>query len=94
MKSDDIQRLIDKTTIRPCFKGWAGEDGNTSGRCCCNCKYQVEVMRHPWNTSVGGRMKGNITQNAGWGCRPPDFKEKIIFFEEQHSVCEIHDWKD
>ena len=75
-----------------CYKGWAQEAGNTQGRCCCNCKNQVEIMRHPWNTQVGGRMKGPVTQTAGWGCRA-DFDGKIIFFEDEHSVCEMHEWK-
>ena len=76
-----------------CYEGWSKENGNTQGRCCCNCANQVEIMRHPWNTMVGGRMKGPVTQTAGWGCRAPDFDEKIIFFEDKHSACEVHEWK-
>lgn len=76
-----------------CFKGWSTDDGNLSGRCCCNCQYQVEIMRHPWNTISGGRMKGPVTATAGYGCSGVDPK-KIIFFEKEHSMCELHEWKN
>lgn len=76
----------------PCFKGW-NLPANTTGRCCCNCKYQVEIRRHPWNQMVGGRMKGPITEIAGWGCSLPEFGA-IIYFESKHSMCEMHEWKD
>jgi len=39
-------------------------------------------------------MKGPVTITAGWGCAAPDFDNKIIFFEDEHSVCEMHEWKD
>jgi hypothetical protein len=83
--------------MKQCFEGWSKDDGNNSGRCCCNCQYQIEIMRHPWNSRVGGRMKGPISENAGWGCMMPDFTDgstaKAIFFEREHSVCEMHAWK-
>lgn len=79
-----------------CYQGWKAEDGNSKGRCCCNCEYQYEIMRHPWNTMVGGRMKGPVTQNAGWGCYAlgvEDDAPKLIFQEDEHSMCEMHKWK-
>ena len=78
-----------------CYIGWSKEY-NSQGRCCCNCEYQVEIMRHPWNQMVGGRMKGPVTVNAGWGCSALDddlHEKKIVFFEEEHSMCEMHNWK-
>lgn len=75
-----------------CFKGWPDSQ---SGRCCCNCQHQYEVMRHPWNTMVGGRMKGPVTVNAGWGCAGvSEGEKKVIFMQEQHSMCEAHEWKN
>ena len=50
-------------------------------------------MRHPWNQITGGRMRGPVTEIAGWGCNGPEF-EGIIYFEREHSVCELHTWKD
>ena len=76
-----------------CFEGWKIDDGNETGRCCCNCQFHVKIMRHPWNTQVGGRMRGPVTEIAGWGCNQPEF-EGIIYFERKHSVCELHTWKD
>lgn len=40
---------------------------------------------------VGGRMKGPVTKVAGYGCMGMDSK-KIIFFEREHSMCELHEW--
>ena len=74
-----------------CYEGWSAELGNRYGRCCCNCRYQVEIMSHPWNQMVGGRMKGPVTKVAGYGCMGIDPK-KIIFFEREHSMCELHEW--
>lgn len=79
-----------------CYKGWEMKDGNSSGRCCCNCEYQYEVMRHPWNTGAGGRMLGPVTMNAGWGCYAlgaESDEKKIIFYQDEHSMCELHKWK-
>ena len=77
-----------------CFIGWTKEEGNTKGRCCCNCKYQVKVHSHPWNTMSGGRMKGPISTVAGWGCSSPEFTQDfIIFMEHQHGSCEVHEFK-
>lgn len=65
-----------------------------NGQCCCNCTFQAKIMSHPWNTYVGGRMKGPVTTIAGYGCTVmvPD-GGGIIFFEEEHSVCEMHTFK-
>jgi len=75
-----------------CYLGWKKEDGNSTGRCCCNCEYQVEIVRHPWNKSP--EHKGPITEIAGWGCQAPDFDKKVIFFEVEHAACEMHEFKN
>lgn len=75
-----------------CYQGWSKEEGNSQGRCCCNCEYQVKIMRHPWNQLVGGRMKGPVTEIAGYGCTILDHKQ-IIFQEVQHLMCEGHEWR-
>ena len=73
-----------------CFLGWAGPD-NTQGRCCCNCKYQRPITAHPWNRHE--LTKGPITKNIGWGCTVPDMPG-VTFFEVEHSMCELHTWKN
>jgi hypothetical protein len=75
----------------PCFKGWKEEDGNTAGRCCCNCKYQKPVVSHPWNRVEP--MKGSITKSFGWGCLAPEMNA-VVFYDFQHSMCEMHDFKN
>lgn len=43
----------------------------------------------------GGRMKGPISQIAGYGCtRVYDDPKHIIFFEAKHGLCEEHLFKD
>lgn len=62
-----------------------------NGRCCCNCKHQAHVMKHPWNK---GKAKGEVTEQMGFACAPPDFIEdgirKVIYMDSQHGLCEMH----
>jgi hypothetical protein len=52
-------------------------------------------MSHPWNIMVGGRMKGPISTVAGYGCTVMvEDGGNIIFFEEEHSMCEMHSFKE
>ena len=75
-----------------CFDGWSKENGNESGRCCCNCKWQRPISAHPWNKKYGPPLEGSIMNVVGWGCTVPEFS-KITFFEFEHGMCEVHDWK-
>ena len=76
-----------------CYKGWAQENGNTQGRCCCNCQHQRPIVRHPWNREVWA--KGPITSQLGWGCTTPELYPEITLFslEHAHGMCECHDWR-
>lgn len=69
------------------------ELGSYQGSCCCNCKYQIEVMKHPWNK---GGARGRITEQLGWVCSNPlDVEDgRVIFFDREHSMCELHTPKD
>lgn len=61
-----------------------------NGRCGCNCQYQVEIRKHPWNT---GEAKGSIMEVLGYGCRAPDLQDErkmIIFFDKPHCMCELY----
>lgn len=40
----------------------------------------------------GGRMRGPITEIAGWGCAMPELSG-IVFYEFEHSMCEMHERK-
>lgn len=70
-----------------CYQGWAKEDGNRAGRCCCNCRYQRPISAHPWNKNE--LTKGSITRIIGYGCTVPEMPN-ITFFEHEHSMCEMH----
>lgn len=76
-----------------CFKGWSKENGNRAGRCCCNCKWQAKLVKHPWNKATWA--KGSISEQMGWVCLTPELQPNVTFFdlELEHSVCECHEWK-
>jgi hypothetical protein len=74
-----------------CFTGWSEESGNKSGACCCNCRYQYNIVAHPWNKREYTR--GSIAKTIGWGCKPPEM-EDIVMFDFKHSMCEMHQFKD
>ena len=79
-------------TAEVCFKGWAQENGNSQGRCCCNCQNRRPIVRHPWNKELWA--KGPVTSQMGWGCKPPELAPEIYFFslEHEHGMCECHEW--
>ena len=67
-----------------CDKGWH------TGDCCCNCKSQIELFKHPWNTI----NKGNIKESTGmYACilqHDCDGTNTGIIFEKKHGYCELH----
>lgn len=71
-----------------CYDGWAKDDGNSAGRCCCNCKYQTKIVGHPWNKNAA--FKSRICDTIAWGCTVDP--TSIVLFEKRHGMCEIHDW--
>jgi hypothetical protein len=68
------------------------EHGNYKGMCCCNCKHQTVVKKHPWNKGDG---KGSVKDIMGFACCNPMDAEhgQIIFMDKQHSMCELHEDK-
>lgn len=75
----------------PCFKGWDDPEQNKAGRCCCNCRYQKPIVGHPWNKNT--LTKGSITHIIGYGCNAPEM-EATIFFDTNHGMCEMQEFKD
>lgn len=57
---------------------------NEKGKCCCNCKYQVEVDCPPSKT---GSLCG------GYGCTAIG-PNKIVVFEHKHGLCWLHKFKN
>lgn len=77
-----------------CLEGWNDIDLNEEGRCCCNCKHQVKIYKHPWNE---GEAKGSIKEILGYGCHDPFLEyphNNIIFMDRQHGMCETHEFKE
>ena len=66
-------------------------DETFGGRCCCNCRWQRPIAGHPWNKKVG--LNGSVTTTVGYGCTVPDMTH-IVFFDIEHSLCEMHEWKE
>jgi len=60
--------------------------------CCCNCAFQIELFKHPWNQH--DLFKGSISEStklyACIGLGHGDGKKQAIIFEKKHSVCEMH----
>lgn len=68
IKSDGCKGLYDK---------WPNQ-------CCCKCKHQFKIYKHPWNK---GKAKGSISELFGYGCLAPE-ERTIIFFDKEHGLCE------
>ena len=62
----------------------------TLGGCCCKCRFQTPIYKHPWNKGEG---KGSIKEVMGYGCTGlEDSMEKVtIFFDDKHGRCEIYE---
>lgn len=58
-----------------------------NGSCCCNCKHQIELRKHPINIGFG---KGSIIDGCGWVCLNPEITEGTcgIYFDKKHGMCE------
>ena len=59
--------------------------------CCCNCRNQVELFKHPGNMVY----RGSILESTGmYACTSPlnyeDEQYRGILFEEKHGLCEMH----
>jgi hypothetical protein len=78
------------THVDPCYKGWDDKDVNKAGRCCCNCRFQKPIVCHPWNKNE--LTNGPISRTIGYGCNAPEM-ERIVFFDFEHSMCEMHEFK-
>lgn len=66
------------------------DKGRPDGSCCCNCIYQIELFKHPWNKL----HKGSVLESTGlYACIAPLDDTHInrgVIFEFKHSYCEVH----
>lgn len=77
--------------VEPCWLGVSTMDSNPKGRCCCNCNYQRPIVGHPWNEEFFVRTTCQTI--IGYGCTCPELGDNIVFFQNQHGQCELHDFK-
>lgn len=68
-----------------CDKCWK------DGSCCCNCQYQIELFKHPWNKINSGTVSETTNMYA---CVAEHISEKNYqgtIFEKKHGMCEMHE---
>jgi len=86
MEEQKAQPDSSATTSALCDKGYKGD-------CCCNCKFQVKINKHPINPDFA---KGSITETFGYGCEAFRFlndgsnDNQIIFSASIHGFCELY----
>lgn len=59
------------------------------GMCCCNCKFQIQVNKHPKNI---GEAKGSISEKFGYVCLSTfdDGSGTPTFSNGEHGMCEFY----
>ena len=78
----NIDKTLSKQLLQDCDKGY-------KGNCCCNCKFQVKINKHPINPDFA---KGSIEETFGYGCEVFRFFEggsndnQIIFSKSIHGM--------
>lgn len=84
MNHNDIKN---GTTIHDkvkCPEGWH------DGSCCCNCKNQIELFKHPWNKINKGPISESTNMYACIAQFDCDKVPKGIIFEKKHGMCEMY----
>jgi len=80
----ELNNIVKPTKIVSiCKHGWK------DGSCCCNCKNQLKLMKHPWNNDFG---KGLISEQCGWVCtgKFDATSTDAIYFDKEHGMCEMY----
>jgi hypothetical protein len=67
-----------------CAEGWH------DGSCCCNCKNQIELFKHPCNKVNKGSIMESTEMYACIVQFDCDKEYKGIIFEKKHGMCEMH----
>lgn len=62
------------------------------GMCCCTCRHQIPINKHPINKDLG---RGRISERMGYACMVPKAIESnfITFFDGEHGMCELWEQK-
>jgi len=59
-------------------------------QCCCNCKNQIELYKHPCNKINKGSIMETTNTYACIVQFDCDKKYKGIIFEQKHGECELY----
>jgi hypothetical protein len=57
--------------------------------CCCNCKHQVIIYKHPSNRD--DYVNGSIMDQLGYLCHIEGDGNRAIFSDRKHSFCEAYE---
>lgn len=81
-KSYDFSKGIKNPYLEKCWKKYRGDN-----KCCCNCRYQMDLHSHPW---VNGK---SIMDKVGYICSYPMTGRKVVL-SNKHGLCELwtSDW--
>ena len=77
-----------------CHKGWAYLEFNKEGHCCCNCKHQKKLMKHPCNEpQFSGSCATQCASDKGtplFVCAVPDALDHAYLSTDEHGMCEMY----
>jgi len=68
-----------------CNSGW-----QNTGLCCCNCKNQIELFKHPWNTINKGPCSESTNFYVCILQHNINKDNRGTLFEFKHGFCEMH----
>lgn len=64
---------------------------NCKSECCCNCKHQITLQKHPFNKDFG---KGSISESCGYVCtavyEDGSNEGTGVYSDKPHGLCELH----
>lgn len=92
MNTEIEDKDLNSNDAKPVLSAVQCEQGY-KGDCCCNCRFQVKINKHPINPDYA---KGSISETFGYGCevfrllKDGSNDNQIIFSENIHGMCEMH----
>jgi hypothetical protein len=76
--------------MNKCFIGYSAENGNTTGACCCNCKFHLKDFLH-CTTVKRDEPECVCNTPKGWIC--VGLEDRAYSGWSEHSMCEMHMFK-
>lgn len=60
------------------------------GECCCTCKFQCTLFKHPWNTFLKGTMDESTGLYACLARYSLSGDAQGTIYESKHGLCELY----